>query len=522
MGIFIFAACLVVAAFSFRITDTPIFRKGTTLITYLDDATGVFKNSKVKMAGIDIGVITGIELEGGKAKISLLINSGIQVPDNAQLIPRPLGILGDKFLEVVVPAPNVVPKETPESPPHSMHRSEKSFWTHIESLFEGNDAHAQDASADKPVEKVIPTVAPSKPAGEYREGQVIKSINSAVTLDDLARQMAGVGTDLKAISTSLRQVVEGKEDQNSPIGKTIRNSEKLTSNLNSLVLENRKDIHETLSSLNRLTSKLEKSFDGFDESQLRKDIKNIGNSAGNISKAADNLEKITSRVERGEGTLGKLVNDPTTVVELNRTLRSVNALVDRAERTLAIVDMNSEYLFVPKTTKTYLGLTILPREDVGYLAQVVVDPMGTTQKVITKTTTDGGPTTTVETITNDRSALRFSIQYYKRLWDLSLRLGLFESRGGLGLDWHLLKDRVLVGAELFDFSREGGQRAHLKAYAKVSFLSYFYAIVGGDELAAKSSNLVANGDPVKSFHAGIGIRFSDEDLKTLSLIPSVR
>src|SRR6476620_10427982 len=86
VGLFIFAACLVVAAFSLRITDSPIFRRGTTFVTYLDDATGIFKNSKVKIAGIDVGVITEIDLENAQAKITMVVDKGIDVPAGSKIV----------------------------------------------------------------------------------------------------------------------------------------------------------------------------------------------------------------------------------------------------------------------------------------------------------------------------------------------------------------------------------------------------------------------------------------------------
>ncbi len=50
------------------------------------------------------------------------------------------------------------------------------------------------------------------------------------------------------------------------------------------------------------------------------------------------------------------------------------------------------------------------------------------------------------------------------------RLGVFESTGGLGVDYDFFGDTVRFGAEIFDFSRKG-QNPHLKAYGRVSFAS---------------------------------------------------
>jgi len=537
VGIFIFAACLVIAAFSFRITDTPIFRKGTTLITFLDDATGVFRNSKVKMAGIDIGVIKEITLEGGKARIRMLINHGVDIPENAQVVPRPLGILGDKYLEVVVPVDKgklkdkasptekASPIENQNSSKYDSNVPDSSLKEFLLDLVSAK-AWAQQSpptAIETPNAKISEETLSAdeeeakkkkkKKGGNFKEGEVIQSLNTPATLDDLTRQMGNVGEDLKAISGTLRQIVESDDQPNTTVGKTLRNAEKLSGNVNAVVQENRKDLREMISTLNRVSKKIEKAMDGFDEDKMRKDIGRLADAVGNVNESLENVKKVTSRIEKGEGTVGKLINDPTTALELNRALSSINVLVDRAARTQTIVDLNTEYAIKPEEYKTYVSLFVLPREESGYIGQVIIDPNGTTEKVIKRVSVDGAVETVTEEVTNDLEALKFSLQYYKRIHALSFRLGIFENRGGLGADIHLLKDKVSIGAELFDFSRIDNN-AFFKTYAKIHFMTHFYATIGGNDLLSKNPAR-------KSFQIGIGLRFVDDDLKALSLLPSV-
>jgi phospholipid/cholesterol/gamma-HCH transport system substrate-binding protein len=500
VGLFVLAAALVVVAFSFRITDTPIFHKGTTLVAYFDDATGLFKNSKVKMAGIDIGNVKSIDLEQGRAKITLLINSGVQIPKGAMVVPRPLGILGDKYIEVVLPDE----QNDDDEPGHPLQAVPDSSPSSGLYEFFVPSVHAQ-------------TSAPRAP--NYREGQVIPSKEAPATLDDLTRQMGQVSMDLKTISSTLRKIVEGKDVPNSPISRTLRNAEALTANLNGTVTDNRKDFRTLVSTLARLSTKLERSFDAFDESQLRKDIKRLADSAGNLNKSLENVEKITSRIERGEGTLGKLVNDPSTADELNRTLRSVNTLVNRAQRTQVLVDVNTQYAFDSNQNKTYVSLLLMPREDAGYLGAVVVDPAGREERTETAVSTGGGAPVTTTTVTHHRTDFLFSLQYLKRIYNLGFRIGVFESTGGVAADAYLFKDNLILSTEIFDVTREG-YKARLKSYALLRFLNYFYVVGGADDYLnpiARKGSL----DPGRSFFAGIGIRFSDDDLKTILMIPGV-
>ncbi len=501
VGLFVLLACIIVAAFSLRLTDSPVFRRGTALTLYLNDATGIFKASKVKMAGINIGIIQSIKLENGQARIDILIDRGINIPKDSQIVPRPLGILGDKYLEVVVPTDSKTGITTPQSRNFKI-PSFLDWW--IESANAEDDQIASTepkveitpepipspSDSPSPAMTVVPARAQpkSKVQRVYRQGEVVKSVDSAVTLDDLARKMGNVSEDLKDIS----------------------------SNLKGLIRNNQNEITQMIHSMNRIVQKVEKSINAFDEKQIEKDLKRLSDSVGSFNNSVRNVESITAKVDRGEGTLGKLINDPTIANELSRTLSTINSVVEKARRTLTIVDMSSEYAVLPRVTKTYLGLTIMPREDTAYIGQAVIDPGGTIRKKVITTTPLGGTPATEEIVTNDRDALKYSLQFMKRVYNLGVRIGLFESRGGAGLDYYFFHDNLKLTTELFDWSREGNS-AHLKVGLQFKMLNYFYVTAGGDDLLSKPQ-----GDFIRpSFYAGIGLRFTDEDLKTLLVLRSV-
>jgi len=471
VGLFALVAFLVIAAFSLRITDSPIFRRGTVLVTFLDDATGVFLNSKVKLAGIDIGAVKRIELENGKAKITLVIDKHIDIPKDAHIEPRPLGILGDKFLEVVLPVPEATP-------------SARESW--LDRVF---DVLVPSAQAQAPV------VLKKKP--QMNTGDVIPAHNSPATLDDLARQMGDVSGDVK----------------------------KLTTKLNGMLDDNRPEVRDLVSSLNRTSQKLEKIFAQINPDMMGRDLKDLSGAAGNVSRSLQKVEVLVSRVERGEGTLGKLFNDPTVAIELQRSIETLNSALERVSRTVFVMDLSAEYYGPADSSKTYVSLQIRPKEDVAYIGGVVVDPRGTLKRTITSTNTTttvvgSDSTTSVNTIEdttiNNREAVYFTLMMEKRIWNLAARIGILENKGGLGVDWYLWNDRLRLGADLFHLTRDGN-RPHLKAYAKLAFLDYLYLTVGGDELLSN----VAQGVGRRSFMVGLGLRFSDEDVKTVLLLPGL-
>ncbi len=510
VGLFLLTCILVIAAFSFKITDSPIFRRGTTIKAYLNDATGLYEKSKVKLAGINVGIVSRIELEAGKARITMLIDQGIELPNGAIIVPRPLGILGDKYMEIVLPKPpgaapaagdtQVAPAPDGgviEGPDSDEVRSDKGAWNWPEIFSLMPSAYAQP----------VPAKLPATKQGKLKEGDVIATQDQGATIDDLAREMAKVAADLKIITGTLRGLVEGK-DMNSPLGRTLRNAEHLTANLNSVVVENREDIGAVLRSLTKMLRKFESVLQNVDKGELGGDLQALAKSADNLAQTLRNIESITGKIDRGEGTLGRLINDPTTASEFNKSLITINAALDQAQRTRLIVEALPEYNFDAKAFKTYLGLTLAPRDNTAYVAQVVVDNQGTTDRKITRETVDDGPEKVTVTEEQNPNALRISFQYVKRFWDTSFRFGLFENSGGAGVDQHLFKDGLKLSAEIYNFRED--RDPLLKAYVSAHFLGVFKVYAGADNLLKS---------PV--FVAGLGLSFSDEDLKTVLLLPGV-
>jgi phospholipid/cholesterol/gamma-HCH transport system substrate-binding protein len=216
------------------------------------------------------------------------------------------------------------------------------------------------------------------------------------------------------------------------------------------------------------------------------------------------LKEIGEKINRGEGTIGKLIHDEETVDNLNTTLSSINEYLQKEERFQTYIDYRGEYLFDSDDMKSYLSLRIQPKEDKYYLLQLVDDPAGREEETVTTTTVDGVSTTeTRKEIEKDK--LKFSAQIAKRYYNLGLRGGLFESSGGVAADYYLFDDRLVLSMEAFDFDPD--ENPHLKFKADYRPFQYLYLTGGFDDFISDEGK--------ESVFFGMGLQFSDQDLKTL-------
>ena len=81
----------------------------------------------------------------------------------------------------------------------------------------------------------------------------------------------------------------------------------------------------------------------------------------------------------------------------------------------------------------------MPRSSYGYLIGITQDPGGRLRKTETTTTVvGGGPPVTVLTETRDKSAFKINVQFLRKIFMTTFRLGLFENSGGFGVDQETL------------------------------------------------------------------------------------
>ena len=86
VGVFVVAAGAAFGAY-LQIVSTQGYsaRDSYRVQAYFDDVLGLEKKSPVQVAGIDIGAIDAIELEAGKAKLTLRIKKDVELFENARL-----------------------------------------------------------------------------------------------------------------------------------------------------------------------------------------------------------------------------------------------------------------------------------------------------------------------------------------------------------------------------------------------------------------------------------------------------
>jgi phospholipid/cholesterol/gamma-HCH transport system substrate-binding protein len=269
-------------------------KKGYVVITVFDSVAGLDEKAAVRMAGVKIGTVEKVELVDSRARLILRIAPGVRIGRGAQAMIKTLGLLGEKYVEII-PAP---PSER--------------------SSLDRSDAGAIEDGGESP--------SPSR-----RATWTSSSASSAIS------------DDIKQVTSSLRQVF-GSERGTRSMEDILADLRATTGNIRDFSSSLRSDGSELVMRLNELAANLNDVV-GENRDNLRTTMENVRQASRSAELALASIENITQRVEKGEGTLGKLVTDDSMYSNIDTAARGFSNAIGRLERTRAIVGFRSEYYF---------------------------------------------------------------------------------------------------------------------------------------------------------------------------------
>lgn len=331
---------------------------------------------------------------------------------------------------------------------------------------------------------------------ELKSGSQIQEIVDRGNLGDVMKEVSKISRSLNELASTLNSATRGEGDPSTPVGRIVLNIEKLSKDLSEVTGQNKEKINEIIQRVQNLTRNIDKHVT--DQTFAR------------VDQAVRNIESITDKVNRGEGTLGRLINDEQTVEQLNSAITNVNNFLGGADKLETSIDFHSEYLTGVDLTKSYIGVKIQPGLDRYYEVAVIDDPRGVVRSERSESTPVGGPTSTVDKTTTYKNQVKFTALFAKNFYDFTVKGGLIENAGGVGFDYHLFNKKLQLSAEFFSFSD-----LYIRTYARYNFMKGVYVIAGGDNLAE------AKGDVASGFF-GAGLFITNDDLKMLASKVSFR
>lgn len=475
------------------------------------DASGLADKSKVTVAGINVGQIDKVELIGDAAKVWIRVNTPLR--SDAQVAKKQASLLGEYYLRLTPGYQGQPLKDGDEIkniiydvPTSDLINELKGITSNVNEITDslkkvlaGRDGEQRLVqiveNVNKTVEEVRRAVVDNGPKVDRVVDNVVAVSREAqgfvrefradarVIMRDaktVARDAKVVTADAKAISGGVRALVDPGGLSGQPRTPVIGPDGKVVDAV--------------------------AAGTGKPRATVSTAVEKLESALANLDGTLEKTRSIAEKIDSGEGSIGKLVNDGRLVDGVSDLVDESSRFLRRLTRLQVLVSMRGEYYVSQGAVKNYLELRLQPRPDKYYSIQIVDDPRGASRFVETVTTTSDSMSDPVvrtqESVTENR--FRLSLQFAKSYYFMTGRIGIIESTGGVGLDFNFFDNTLELSTDLYAF--DANVSARLRARATYRFFTHLYVAAGVDDVF---------NDELSDFFMGAGVQFTDEDMQAI-------
>jgi len=473
--------------------------EGIELHAYFHDATLLVDKSRVQIAGLTVGKIVGKSLDTSPpraslassrryARITLAIDNATPIFENAIVYKRAASLLGEYYLDIDPGSATIM------SPEGTVIQAKR--------LLNGDE--------------ILNVVEPVTPSGMIQEVTSIIPLVRGL-IDQMTQLAEGPLTD---ISININKAVA---DNQGALNSIMNDLQHISGEVRSIAHSGGGQVSRILHDIGDVTASIKSTLNAGNGDlakergeQLDTALSKIDSSLRHLEKASEHAESITSTIDSGEGTVGRLLNDDQLIDDVESIVTGAGGLVGSIANLQTFIGLRSEYNFQADSIKTYVSVELRPRPDKFFFLELVDDPRGNRNRstLISRSTDPAVPPLVREDRVEVSDAFRFSFQLAKRFNFAVFRFGVKESTGGIGLDLKFFSDRLQIWNDLFDL--QSGPLPRIKVGAAWKFFEHLY-IVGGVDDALNGSQIdgISQG---RDFYLGAQFRFNDQDLRGLLLV----
>lgn len=500
VGIFTVAGLAFLGLVTVFVNDRPFWWRPCELVKiHVEDATGLKAKSPVRSLGLQIGYLKSVDLTETHVTLGICITAPVEVLSTTRAYIRVEGFLGDKFVELKPVRHTGYSEKEEEKPsgdapavePKSSSRFNGgpvfSFFLHqFISAFLSTASAEESApiSAPIPVETVksetapdpVPSPAPKKANAQVGGGtKEIPVGEGAQDFNSVMKQVDGLVKEMTHVASNLRKGINPDELRGAiqQLNRALENASR------------------TLSPEGGLTTTAQRTLSKLED-------------------AVEQLRDQLTRINQGQGSVGRVLNDDIYADELLEALKNLNAILGRASRLIFRLDISGEQLPTYDGGRGTFQLGVWTRPDRYYLLGITQDPRGKTTNTTTSTSVNGGGATVTKTDRTEDQGLLITAMvgkiFYRRI-DLSV--GAKYGDGTLSAAYLFGKGgeeyRLSFRVDGYSRGRSGGTDARLTLTAFPT--ANLYAKGGFDRVRRYNGKT--------AYFVGAGISFTDEDIRLL-------
>ena len=335
VGLVVLIGVVILFYMSFKVgTFGKLTSGGYDVIVSLENSSGLDSKSPVQIAGVDVGKVRRISLDGYKARLILLIRDNVKIPRDSKISVRAFGILGERYLAIIPGASKEFIRDKDEIKDVVGGAEVEELTTNVSSAaknFSEVMGQLKEVLGDNEKEALKTSISNIKAAsGDFKEMVASNKVGVQKMVTNMASASDKIGPITeKADSalTGLQAIVKGVEDGKGTLGLLVKDDALY------------RDAKETVGYLKGITSDIEQGKGVL--GKLAKD-ETLGN---DVQATMKSVREITDAINRGEGTLGKLAKDDTLVKEAEKTLKKVQKAAEGIQEQTPITVLGTIFSF---------------------------------------------------------------------------------------------------------------------------------------------------------------------------------
>lgn len=278
VGLTVLAALVILIAGVTWLKELSLAQKVRKWTVSFPQTGGLAVGNEVRVSGMHKGAVASMRLEGDHVLVRLALATDVQLTTTSHVAISNVGLMGDKVVSITLE-------------PGGQPISERDV---IQGEFELG----------------VPEVM----------AEMGRSIDA----------VSAIASQLRELATTLEKEGDFRN--------TIHNFNETSEELKTTVHENRVLLHQTLEDF-ASAARTTKSLTTDKDAQLRHTLDQLSETAQHMNELSVRLDSlrgsmqhVAGRLDRGEGTLGKLVSDDSLYTQLHGTVVSLQALIEDVKK----------------------------------------------------------------------------------------------------------------------------------------------------------------------------------------------
>lgn len=469
---------------------------GFRTYTKLRDGSRLAIGSHVVIAGVSVGVIERMTIEGRFARIDMRLQDGLDLTVDSFATKRADSLFGDSYVEII-----------PGTGDDAESTRKLKSGEPIQHVIEGSSSDAVLRAIDSALPKIdnaLDVVHDKVLQGRVWVGG---SLSDRLTDADLWLAEGHIENPMERVAQAMVNVDSATERAAEAVHGAVPDVASTLDRWDAAIVRARSGMRDARTGLVQAMRDTREGLDRVDPQ---------------IAQATELFTAINEgQGDDWKGTLGRLVNDP----ELGETLDDVTSAGREAvagfNRFRSWLGGRVEIDVFSRRVRFYATAELRARTDKFYLVEFERGPLGAVPKDQLSEVAGAGGYTREQQILDK---LRFTAQFGKQIGWLSVRGGLKDSTFGAGADALLIGGRLKLSADVFGSFQP---TPRLKLASALRIFRSLYVIAGVDDALNEPGYLsIVDGSPTspktfdkvrygRDYFVGTTLQFTDEDISTL-------